>query len=141
MRPLFLRAVGRGRIADGITMDRDAEYMVHRARLKPSLAGGQVSATVRGWRFWLSLTVALYIPYLWMDKLTEKIALDAGPRGLRHDFRAPFPGAANNPKGLPILGDMRLIPGPQPDDGRLDPAGQAGNAPADESGVPGTAEH
>jgi two-component system sensor histidine kinase BarA len=84
---------------------------LHRARLKPISLAAKFRLQF-GLAILLSLTVALYIPYLWMDKLTEKIALDAGRAVSATILERHFQAAANNPKGLPILGDMRLIQDP-----------------------------
>lgn len=84
---------------------------LHRARLKPISLAAKFRLQF-GLAILLSLTVALYIPYLWMGKLTEKIALDAGRAVSSTVFERHFQIAAGNPKGLPLLGDMRTIQDP-----------------------------
>ena len=53
------------------------DRLLSRLRLKP-LSLAEKCRLQFGAAVILSLTVALLIPYLWMDKLTEKIALDTG---------------------------------------------------------------
>ena len=56
-----------------VKMDR----LLRRLRLKP-LSLAEKCRLQFGAAVILSLIVALLIPYLWMNKLTEKTALDAG---------------------------------------------------------------
>lgn len=84
---------------------------LHRARLRPISLAAKFRLQF-GLAILLSLTVALYIPYLWMGKLTEKIALDSGRAVSSTVVERHFQVAAGNPKGLPLLGDMQIVQDP-----------------------------
>lgn len=84
---------------------------LHRARLKPISLAAKFRLQF-GLAILLSLTVALYIPYLWMGKLTEKIALDAGRAVSSTVFERHFQIATDQPKGLPVLGEEQIVQDP-----------------------------
>lgn len=63
-----------------------------------------------------SLVLALLIPYLWMNKLTEKTALDAGRAVGQSVFEAHFQIDTSQAKGLPRLSDSGTV---LPDDERM----------------------
>ena len=56
-----------------------------------------------------SLLLALLIPYLWMGKLTEKIALDAGRAVAEGMFERHFQTEGEGGKGLPMLEESGAV--------------------------------
>ena len=60
-----------------------------------------------------SLLLALLIPYLWMGKLTEKIALDAGRAVAEGMFERHFQTEGAGGKGLPMLEESGAVRSPQ----------------------------
>lgn len=60
----------------------------------------------------LSLLLALLIPYLWMGKLTEKIALDAGQAVADSVFERHLQVNGQALKGLPMLDENGEVRSP-----------------------------
>jgi two-component system sensor histidine kinase BarA len=60
-----------------------------------------------------SLLLALLIPYLWMGKLTEKIALDAGRAVAEGMFERHFQTEGAGGKGLPMLEESGAVRSPE----------------------------
>jgi len=60
-----------------------------------------------------SLTLALLIPYLWMGKLTEKIALDAGRAVADTVFERHLQINGQTEKGLPMLEESGIVRTPE----------------------------
>ena len=61
----------------------------------------------------LSLLLALLIPYLWMGKLTEKIALDAGRAVADSMFERHLQIDGAGGKGLPMLEESGVVRSPE----------------------------
>ncbi len=79
--------------------------LLRRLRLKP-LTLAEKCRLQFGAAVLFSLTLALLIPYFWMGKLTEKIALDAGRAVADTAFEKHFQIQADPDKGLAMLDDM-----------------------------------
>ncbi len=84
---------------------RYLDVLLRRLRLKP-LTLAEKCRLQFGAAVLFSLTLALLIPYFWMSKLTEKIALDAGRAVADTAFELHFQIQADPDKGLAMLDDM-----------------------------------
>ena len=84
---------------------RYLDKLLRRLRLKP-LTLAEKCRLQFGAAVLFSLTLALLIPYFWMGKLTEKIALDAGRAVADTAFELHFQIQADPDKGLAMLDDM-----------------------------------
>ncbi len=84
---------------------RYLDVLLRRLRLKP-LTLAEKCRLQFGAAVLFSLTLALLIPYFWMGKLTEKIALDAGRAVADTAFEKHFQIQADPDKGLAMLDDM-----------------------------------
>ncbi len=80
-------------------MSRYLDKLLHMLRLKP-LSLAEKCRLQFGAAVLFSLTVALLIPYFWMSKLTEKIALDAGRAVSDTAFEKHFRIQTDSDKGL-----------------------------------------
>ncbi len=84
---------------------RYLDVLLRRLRLKP-LTLAEKCRLQFGAAVLFSLTLALLIPYFWMGKLTEKIALDAGRAVADTAFEKHSQIQADPHKGLVMLDDM-----------------------------------
>lgn len=84
---------------------RYLDVLLRRLRLKP-LTLAEKCRLQFGAAVLFSLTLALLIPYFWMGKLTEKIALDAGRAVADTAFEKHFQIQADPDKGLAMLDNM-----------------------------------
>ncbi len=84
---------------------RYLDALLRKLRLKP-LTLAEKCRLQFGAAVLFSLALALLIPYFWMGKLTEKIALDAGRAVGDTAFEKHFQIEADPDKGLAMLDDM-----------------------------------
>jgi len=85
-------------------LGRHIDALLRRLRLKP-LSLAEKCRLQFGAAVLFSLILALLIPYFWMSKLTEKIALDAGRAVADTVFERHFQIDAGASKGLTMLDD------------------------------------
>ncbi len=81
---------------------RYTDIILRKAKLKP-LSLAEKFRVQFGLAVIFSLLLGLLIPYFWMSKLTEKIALDSGRAVAETVFERHFDISADTPRGLPRL--------------------------------------
>lgn len=86
-------------------ISRYLDKFLHKLKLKP-LTLAEKCRLQFGAAVLFSLTVALLIPYFWMGKLTEKIALDAGRAVADTAYEKHFRIQSETDKGLVMLDEM-----------------------------------
>jgi signal transduction histidine kinase len=84
---------------------RHLDKILHKLKLKP-LSLAEKCRLQFGAAVLFSLTLALLIPYFWMGKLTEKIALDTGRAVADTAFEKHFRIQPTPEKGLVMLNEM-----------------------------------
>ncbi|MBN1125891.1 MAG: hypothetical protein JXA82_12850, partial [Sedimentisphaerales bacterium] len=90
---------------------RKADKLLHKLRLKP-LSLAEKCRLQFGAAVLLSLVVALLVPYLWMGKLTQKIAIDAGRAVAETVYEHHFRINRRNGQSLPVLMENGVVTDP-----------------------------
>ena len=90
-------------------LQRRADKVLHKLRLKP-LSLAEKCRLQFGAAVLFSLALALLIPYFWMGKLTEKIALDAGRAVAETVYERHFQlDSAQTEKQRPLLEESGVV--------------------------------
>jgi signal transduction histidine kinase len=84
---------------------RNIDRLLKKLKLKP-LSLAQKCRLMFGSAVIFSLVLALLIPFFWMSKLTDKIALDSGGALANVVYEKHFQLDGESEKGLPVLNDV-----------------------------------